>query len=228
MCGRFTLRTPPGRLVEEFGLASEPDFAPRYNIAPTQPVAAVRLKGGQRELAMLNWGLVPFWAKDARIGNRNINARSETAAQKPMFREAFRSRRCLIPADGFYEWRKIGPKRKQPYFIHAANGRPFAFAGLWERWNAGGEPLESCTILTTDANGLLAPLHDRMPVILPPDKYEVWLDPDVQQKALQPLLTPLPVDALTLHAVSTEVNRPANDSPRCIEPVSAQTSLLGM
>jgi putative SOS response-associated peptidase YedK len=227
MCGRFTLRTPSTQLAQQFRLPSVPDLPPRYNIAPTQPVAAVRAPGGQRELVMLHWGLIPSWADSPRVGNRSINARAETADRRPMFRSAFRQRRCLVLADGFYEWKPTG-KQKQPYYIHAADGRPFAFAGLWERWRGAEEPIESCTILTTDANRRLASLHDRMPVILAPDDYDLWLDSAVQEaERLKPLLAPYPDDELQMHAVSTDVNRPKNDSPECIEPIEVQTSLPG-
>src|SRR5262245_15827089 len=235
MCGRFTLRTPAGQLVQQFELASAPELAPRYNIAPTQDVAAVRAGPEQasqspatdRELVMLRWGLIPPWADDPRAGSRSINARSETADSKPIFRESFRRRRCLIVADGFYEWQAAG-RVKQPYFIHAADDRPFAFAGLWERWRRGPQVIESCTILTTDANERLAPLHDRMPVILRPRDYELWLDPAVGEvQRVKPLLAPCPDELLTMHAVGLDVNRPSNESPSCILPVETQAKLPG-
>ncbi len=249
MCGRFTLRTPLGKLVQQFCLTSVPDVAPRYNIAPTQDVAAVRIADAERsrhtpcavsgdgtrsvpttaarELVMLRWGLIPPWADDPRVGSRSINARSETADTKPLFREPLRRRRCLILADGFYEWQAAG-RVKQPYYIHAPNDRPFAFAGLWERWRHQGQVIESCTILTTDANERLAPLHDRMPVILRPCDYELWLDPAVGEvERLKPLLVPCPNDTLTLHAVGADVNRPSNDGPACIQPVETQATLPG-
>src|SRR5262249_11456911 len=170
MCGRFTLRSSPKIIAEEFGLFDVPDLPPRYNVAPGQAVAVVRQQpeGKKRELAFLKWGLVPAWADDPAVGDRLANARSETAATKPPFRRAFRSRRCLLAADSFYEWRRADG-RKQPYYVRLKNDRPFGIAGLWERWEKGDKPVESCTILTTDANDLMRPIHERMPVILPPD-----------------------------------------------------------
>lgn len=232
MCGRFTLRTPQQVLVSQFALETQPTLFPRYNIAPSQPVAVVRQSpspeaAGKRELVKLRWGLVPSWAKDPAIGNQMINARSETAATKPAFRSAMRSRRCLIPADGFYEWKKVG-KLKQPYFIRLPDDKPFAFAGLWERWtDPEGRPLETCTILTTDANDLLRPLHIRMPVIVEPADYAAWLDPArTDPEQFRPTFASLTADQLTLTPVSTIVNSPANDDPRCIEKAQEQQMLL--
>ncbi len=222
MCGRFTQTAPGDVIAELFDLPETPALAPRYNIAPTQDVAAVRAApGGGRELVMLHWGLIPSWAKDRAIGARMINARSETAAEKPAFRAALRSRRCLIVADGFYEWQKLGG-RKQPYLIALTDGRPFGFAGLWERWaGEGGEPVESCTILTTSANGTVAPIHDRMPVILEREHHVEWLDPGVADPAgVLPLLRPLPDDAVRAFPVGLLVNNPANDVPACREPLA--------
>jgi putative SOS response-associated peptidase YedK len=226
MCGRFTLRTPLSKLVRQFGVLDMPELPPRYNIAPTQDVAAVRAVGDGRELVLLRWGLIPPWADDPRVGNRSINARSETVDTKPAFREAFRQRRCVVVADGFYEW-KAGGRAKQPYYIQAADGGAFAFAGLWERWRRGGQRIESCTILTTDANERVAALHDRMPVILAPRDYDLWLDPAVQEPdRLKPLLRPCEDDLLTMYPVSTDVNRPSNDSPECIVLAETQTTLF--
>ena len=203
------------------------NLRPRYNVAPSQDVAVARANDDGRTLAMLRWGLIPAWAKDQAIGHKLINARSETAAEKPSFRSAFRARRCLIPADGFYEWRREG-KTRQPWLFGLRDGVPFAFAGLWERWTvpqgaaltgslaerSPGDAVETCTILTTAANETVAPVHGRMPVILPPDAYGPWLaGEDVP-------LAPYPTDDMTAHPVSTLVNRPANDDPRCVEPVS--------
>jgi putative SOS response-associated peptidase YedK len=224
MCGRFTLRTPSGVLVEQFGLSEAPTFKPRFNVAPSQAVAAVRgpAQAGGREFAWLRWGLVPRWANEASIGNRLINARSETAATKPAFKNAFRHRRCLILADGFYEWRHVEGKRL-PYFFGLRDGRPFAFAGLWEHWQGAGEPIESCTVLTTAANDLVHPLHDRMPVILDPRDYATWLDPAVSEpERLVPLLRPYPADLMARWPVATHVNRPENDAPSCVEPVEEE------
>ncbi|UCF81671.1 MAG: SOS response-associated peptidase [Acidobacteriota bacterium] len=221
MCARFTLVTPAGELAEAFDLEEIPSLEPRYNIAPTQPVAAVRRResGSKRELALLRWGLVPPWVKSLRIGARMINARAETLSQRPAFREAFKHRRCLIPADGFYEWRREG-KRKQPFYFRLRGGGLFAFAGLWERWEGQGDAVESCTLLTTDANELLRSFHERMPVILDPKDYEAWLDPGMQgEEKLRPLLMKAyPQDEIASHAVGLRVNSPRNDDPSCIEP----------
>ncbi len=224
MCGRFTLRTPAAEVVRQFRLPGIPDLAPRYNIAPTQPVAAVRAagEGADRELAMLRWGLIPSWAKDTKGGARSINARSETAATKPMFRAAFKRRRCLIPADSFYEW-KSEAGGKQPYCIGLREGGLFAMAGLWERFGEGDAEIQSCAILTTEANSLLASLHDRMPVILPPDKYDIWLDPEIEDRTLlESLLTPFDSGEMRAYRVSKTVNRPTNDTPQCIQPLAEQ------
>ena len=222
MCGRFTLRAPTSAIVDHFALLGEvPLLTPRYNIAPTQPVAVVRLDGRaaapRRELTALQWGLIPHWAKDPSIGARMINARAETVAEKPAYKAAFRRRRCLVPADGFYEWRKDG-NRKQPYFISLHDDRLFAFAGLWESWEgADHSHIESCTLLTTEPNEVIRPIHDRMPVILSRNAYDLWLDPAVQDAArLTPLLCPCLADVMQARAVGTLVNSPRNDSPACI------------
>jgi putative SOS response-associated peptidase YedK len=176
LCGRFTLRTSAREIAEEFGLTEVPDLAPRHNIAPTQPAPLVRRP---RQLELLRWGLIPPWAEDAKVGSRMINARAETVATTPAFRRAFQTRRCLIIADGFYEWHN-----RVPHLIHRRDNRPFAFAGLWDRWKG----IDSCTIITTDSNDLVRPLHDRMPVILSPEDYDRWLAaPD--QSLLRPYRT---------------------------------------
>ena len=192
MCGRYTLATPVNDLAERFEIDEYPSpITPSYNIAPTQEVAAVLVEEEKRKLQMLRWGLIPAWADDPSIGNRMINARSETVAEKPSFRKAFKDRRCLVLTDGFYEWQRT-PDGKQPYYIHMKDGSPFAFAGLWESWR-DGEEIRSCTIITTEANQLVGEVHSRMPVILPPEDYEVWLDPEFEEKeALTSLLRPLP------------------------------------
>ena len=223
MCGRYTL-SDPGDLIEELGVQTRFTFKPRYNIAPTQQAPAVRMrKDGQgREVAMLRWGLVPFWAQDLAIGSRMINARSETAAEKPSFRNALKDRRCLLLTDGFYEWKKLEAKNKQPYHIHRADRKPFVFAGLWERWSKDPEigPVETFTILTTEPNAKIAELHDRMPVILQPEAWDFWLDPSVKDsRALSECLRPCPDDFLDFTPVSRMVNSPANDVPQCLEPV---------
>ena len=221
MCGRFTLRTPTPVLIEHFGMGKIPELPPRFNIAPTQDVAVVRNSSDDdRQWAMLRWGLIPFWAKDASIGNRMINARGETVSEKPSFRHAFRHRRCLVAADGFYEWQKKG-RQKQPYYVHLKEHQPLAFAGLWERWqpkDSPQQPVETCTIITTVANELMRDIHERMPVILSPDDYHVWLDPDIQvADELESLLVPYPSERMAVDAVSTFVNSPANDGPKCVE-----------
>jgi putative SOS response-associated peptidase YedK len=206
---------------QEFGLANEPELFPRYNIAPTQLVAAVReMPTGQgREMVFLRWGLIPSWADDLSIGNRMINARSETAAVKPSFRKAFRSRRCLVVADGFYEWQKTGGG-KQAYLIGLRDNQPFGLAGLWERWEKGGEPVESCTILTTEANELMRPIHDRMPVIIPKEQYGQWLDPRSQDvEELDKFLVPFPAEGLRAYRVSSVVNNARNDVPQCVQAI---------
>jgi putative SOS response-associated peptidase YedK len=224
MCGRFTLITSGEAIAEQFHLPQVPELTPRYNVAPSQPVAAVRRSShnGGRELALFQWGLVPSWAKDPKIGSRMINARSETAAEKPSFRAAFKRRRCLVPADGFYEWQRQ-EGGKQPFYIRMQSGQPFALAGLWEHWEGAGGIIESCTLLTTEPNDLVRPLHNRMPVVLAPQDYDLWLDVSIQDRdLLQPLLKPYPSPDMVAYPVSTWVNRPANDGPRCIEPLEAQ------
>jgi putative SOS response-associated peptidase YedK len=220
MCGRYTLSTPAGRLAEEFQLnEGSVDLTPSYNVAPTQQVAAVLEEEGERHLEMLRWGLIPSWADDPGIGARMINARSETAGEKPSFRSAFRRRRCLIAADGFYEWKRENGG-KQPYYFHMQEGRPFAFAGLWESWDKGGGALRTCTILTTKANPVLQGIHDRMPVILPSGAYDLWLDPDADREQIADLLIPYPGDDLETYPVSRYVNSPRNNDERCIEPAA--------
>ena len=219
MCGRFTLKSSRKVLAELLGVRDVPALPPRYNIAPSQEVLAVRLDraGVERELSLLHWGLIPSWAKEPGIGNSLINARAETVAEKPSFRSAFRKRRCLVVADGFYEWKR--ENGKMPYYFQLKDEGPFAFAGLWDKWEKGEEPVESCTLITTEANGVVGPVHDRMPVILKPEDYARWLDPDEQRpEALKPLLVPLPDDWMDAHPVSKLVNNPRNESPRCIEP----------
>ena len=218
MCGRFTLSQPAEAIASSFQLNEVPTLEPRYNIAPTQRVPTVLQKtGGDRQFQMLRWGLIPSWAKDLAMGAKLINARGETVAEKPSFRSAFRHRRCLIIADGFYEWQRLEGK-KQPFYFRLHNGQPFAFAGLWEHWqDPEGEAIESCTIVTTEANKLLQPIHDRMPVILDPKDYDLWLDPTFQNpEQLKQLLQPLSSEAMTSYPVSTKVNNPANNTPECV------------
>jgi len=224
MCGRFTLRAPASVVAEQFALFEVADFEPRFNIAPSQPVAVVRAAATgsalEREFAWLRWGLIPSWASDPAVGHRMINARAETAPEKPAFRAAFRRRRCLVVADGFYEWQRAAAA-KQPYFLRMRDDRPFAFAGLWESWEGPDHgAVESCTILTTEANPVVRPIHDRMPVILAPADYGRWLDPAVQRpEELRGLLRPHAPEAMMAYAVDRHVNHPAHEGPRCIEPV---------
>lgn len=225
MCGRYSLSVPTELLARTFQLASLPQLELRYNIAPSQLAPVIRVLPGEnvggRHLHLLQWGLIPSWADDPKIGNRMINARAETAPDKPAFRSAFRKRRCLIPADAFYEWQKLDPsgKRKQPYLIKMKDGRPFAFAGLWERWRGEGEPIESFTILTTDPNDVTRPLHNRMPAIVDERDYDTWLDPNLEDaEALKQVLKPAAAEQMTAHPVSTRVNSPSNDDADCVKP----------
>jgi putative SOS response-associated peptidase YedK len=226
MCGRFTQArswSELAQLYELAGSASPSNFEPRYNIAPTQSIAVVRPAGrnaGGRELVMMRWGLVPLWAKDVSIGAKMINARAESVRTKPAFRQAFRHRRCLIVADGFYEWRKEENKtRKQPYYITREGDAPFAFAGLWEEWRPQGEQaLETCTIITTTASESIAWIHERMPVMLEPAQFDAWITPDAPLDAAEAMLAPYP-GALAVYPVSTRVNNVRNDDPQCIAPL---------
>ena len=217
------LATPVAEVQRLFGFPELPNLKPRWNVAPTQPVPTVRREEDGRHLVTLRWGLVPFWADDPSIGARLINARAETLAGKPSFREAFRKRRCLVPVDGFYEWKAEG-KRKQGYAIRRRDRTPFAFAGLWERWNGpkGGpalaEPLETLTIVTTTANAVLKPLHDRMPVILDQTDWDLWLDPAAPPSVLEGLLKPAPDALLEAYAVGPRVNNVRNDDAECAVP----------
>jgi putative SOS response-associated peptidase YedK len=221
MCGRFTLTVDAHQIREAFPWISVPEnVQPRYNIAPSQPIAVVP-NDRNNELDYFVWGLIPSWAKDPNIGNRMINARGETVEEKPSFRAAFRRRRCLILADGFYEWKKEEEqKAKTPFYIRMKNNKPFAFAGLWENWHApDGSNILSCTIITTQPNELLQEIHNRMPVILPEREYKTWLQPDeALVTELKPLLIPYPSEEMTAYPVSRLVNNPANESPSCIQP----------
>lgn len=214
MCGRYALTSPPAVIAERFRLLWTPDLAPHYNIAPGQTIPAVRETGQGRELALLKWGLIPSWAKEAGIGMKLINARGETLADKPAFRSAYRQRRCLIPADAFYEWKAVAG-RKQPYCIRLADEGPFGMAGLWERWkDPSGQIVESCTIVTVEANALVARLHDRMPLIMAPEDYDAWLT--AESKALPP---PVPAEAMRAYPVSPLVSNVRNDVPACLDPI---------
>jgi putative SOS response-associated peptidase YedK len=223
MCGRFTLTTDPQQLQQGFPWLSVPnEITPRYNIAPTQPVAVVP-NDGKNRLDYFTWGLIPSWAKDPSIGNRMINARAETLQEKPSFKAAFRRRRCLILADGFFEWRQDpGQKSKTPMYIRLKTKQPFALAGLWETWNApDGSRILSCTIITTEPNELMQPIHNRMPVILPESAYPAWLSPQEADPAmLQPLLTAYPAEAMEAYPISRLVNSPDNDVREVILPAA--------
>jgi putative SOS response-associated peptidase YedK len=222
MCGRFTLTVNPADLRDTFSeYIFPPKFGPRFNIAPSQPVLAI--PNDEKNTAdFFIWGLIPMWAKDPSIGNRLINARGETVAEKPSFRGSFKYKRCLILADGFYEWKaNSGKKTKTPYFIHMKDRKPFALAGLWDSWEGpDGSSIKTCTIITTTPNELMEHLHDRMPVILHPRDYAKWLDVSPQTpENLLPLIKPFPADEMSAYRVSTLVNKPANDSPELLVPV---------
>ncbi|MDF5710255.1 MAG: SOS response-associated peptidase [Nostoc sp. S4] len=223
MCGRFTLNQSAEALAKVFDVQQFPDVPTGYNIAPTQIVATVlqNPESKKREFQQLHWGLIPSWAKDPGIGAKLINARAETVAEKPAFRSAFKHRRCIVVADGFYEWQRQQGK-KQPFYFRLQDGQPFGFAGLWERWHSPAkEEIISCTILTTAANELLQPIHERMPVILEPQDYELWLDSQQQTpQTLQQLLRPYPAPAMTAYPVSTLVNNSRHNSPECIRSIS--------
>ncbi len=229
MCGRYTLTCTPDVVAEEFRLEASPDFQPRYNVAPSQLVVCVRLqfRTWQREAVTFRWGLIPAWAKDPAIGTRLINARAETVTEKPSFQKPFRERRCLVLADGYYEWKRTSTGT-QPYYIRLKNKRLFAFAGLWDRWKGeDGKSLESCAILTTKANERLATIHDRMPVILPPVAYEPWLDPGQEDPTrLVPFLTTCPANAMIATPVNRWVNDPRVDDVRCLEASRQEPSIL--
>jgi putative SOS response-associated peptidase YedK len=220
MCGRFALKSPPAKLVERFGLDECADFTPRYNIPPGTDIPVIRQSPeGKRVLHLLRWGLVPHWAKDPSIGNKLSNARGESVAEKPSFRDAFRRRRCLIPADGFYEWKTDG-KVKQPYFISLKSGEPLAMGGLWESCRRpDGEILRTACIITTGPNDIMEPIHDRMPVILRAEDWQAWLEAPVEN--IQPLVCPYDVDAMQAWPVGRRVSRTVDDDAGLIEPITA-------
>lgn len=231
MCGRFTLRTPQAVLMKQFAAQAAPQLqlALRYNVAPTQQVPVVRMAGDYRELTTMHWGLIPSWAKDSKIAYSTINARADTIATKPAFRTALKKRRCLVVADGYYEWQAQG-KLKQPYLYEIDGGRPFAFAGLWEQWWGPGDnpaqkseaPLESCTIITTEANELASRIHNRMPVLLYENDYAAWLDPTNENgESLRYLFEPFSSEYMTVRPVSTFVNNARNEGPECVVMNSA-------
>jgi putative SOS response-associated peptidase YedK len=232
MCGRYRLSRRKQLVEEYFESEGEYDWAPRYNVAPTQPVPILRQnpKEPRRELSLVRWGLIPWWAKDSSGAAMMINARSETAATKPAFRDALKLRRCLVPADGFYEWQRTG-RTKQPYCFEVNDGQLFAFAGLWERWkDPAGKVLETCSILTTTPNAVTSPVHDRMPVILDPDCYDLWLDPGMHDvRVVSDMLKPSNAQLVRSYPVSSRVNNVANDDEGCSTPVevsSIQNSLF--
>ncbi len=227
MCGRFVSASSPEDLADYFDAAIDSAaLGANFNVAPTHEVPIVRAVEDNRSISLLRWGLVPFWAKDLKIGSKMINARSETVAEKPAFRSAFAKRRCLIPADGFYEWAKVtGQKNKQPYYIYRSDGEPLVFAGLWERWTPKAqdgdapETIETFTVLTTSANSDMEPVHNRMPVMIPPSAWDSWLDPGTPQADLADLAVPAPDGLLELRAVSTAVNRVANNAEHLLDAV---------
>jgi putative SOS response-associated peptidase YedK len=220
MCGRYTIIASPEALRALFRYEEQPNFPPRYNVTPMQPIAIVRLVDGKRHFALVRWGLLPSWVKDPKTFTLLINARGETAAEKPAFRAAMKRRRCLIPADGFYEWQAAGD-RKRPFYVRAKSGAPLAFAGLWETWTGpNGEELETAAIVTTRANRTLAPIHERMPVIVPPEGFDLWLNANaVDATTAAALIAPAPDNLLEAYEISTAVNRTANDNPKLLEPV---------
>ena len=221
MCGRYAITSAPEAIRALFGYGEEPDFPPRYNVAPTQPIPVVRLSEGRRSFALVRWGLMPPWVKDPRTFSLLINARGESVLDKPAFRNAMRRRRCLVPADGFYEWKADGA-RKRPYFIRPVAGGPIAFAGLWECWTGpNGEEVETACVVTTAANRSLRPLHDRMPVVIPPAAFDLWLDcANVEAETAAALIAPAPETFFSAHEVATAVNRTANDTPDLIAPLA--------
>lgn len=226
MCGRFTRTTNLIDIANEFGVEEiTADLDPSYNIAPTQQVAVI-LTDDTKRLVQVRWGLVPSWAKDISIGNKMINARAETITEKASFRNAFKKRRCLVVADGFYEWQRVGTS-KQPVYIHLKGGKPFGFAGLYEFWKSPeGEQVVTCAIITTTANKLMEPIHERMPVIIPKEDENRWLDPQTADPAaLTKLLKPYPAEAMEAYPVSKRVNSPTNNSPECVKPASNEGRL---
>lgn len=221
MCGRYAITSAPEAIRALFRYAEQPNFPPRYNVAPTQPIPVVRLVNGVRQFALLRWGLLPSWVKDPKAFTLVINARGESLLEKPAFRNAMKYRRCLIPADGFYEW-QAGAARKQPYYVRAKSGGPLAFAGLWETWSGpNGEEVDTVAIVTTRANRMLGHIHERMPVIVPPEAFDLWLDcKTVDAETAEAVILPAPDDLLEAYPISTAVNRVANDNAQLIEPLA--------
>lgn len=223
MCGRYCISTAPEAIRRIFRYPQQPNFPPRYNVAPTQPVPIVRLAEGRRQFALVRWGLIPSWVKDAKDFTLLINARGESVQEKPAFKNAIRRRRCLFPADGFYEWKTIGA-RKHAFFARPKGGGPVAFAGVWESWmGPNGEEMETAAIVTTEANREMAAVHHRAPVIVPPDQFDFWLDPRIDGPEAAALIRPAPDDSMNVYEVSSAVNRVANDTPDLILPAPAGT-----
>ncbi|HMK79172.1 MAG TPA: SOS response-associated peptidase [Xanthobacteraceae bacterium] len=221
MCGRYAVTTVPEAMRALFRYLNQPNFPPRYNVAPTQPVGIVRVVEGKREFALVRWGLIPSWVKDPRSFTLLINARGESVNEKPAFKNAMKRRRCLFPADGFYEWKRAG-ERKQPYFVRLKSGQPMAFAGLWESWTGpNGEEQETAAIVTTTASRSIAHIHDRMPVIVPPEAFDFWLDPQVDGETAAAVIAPAPDALIEAYQVSSAVNRTANDFPALLAPLTA-------
>ena len=225
MCGRYAVTSAPEAIRTLFGYAEQPDFPPRYNVAPTQPIAIVRMVDGRRQFALVRWGLLPSWVQDPKNFSLLINARGESVMDKPAFKAAMKYRRCLVPANGFYDW-KASATRRQPYYVRAKSRQPLAFAGLWETWTGpNGEELETAAIVTTRANRALADIHDRMPVIVPPDAFDLWLNCNaVDAETAGTLIAPAPEDLLEAYEVSSAVNRTANDHAQLVEPNSTTES----
>lgn len=223
MCGRYVISSPPAAIRALFRYGEQPNFPPRYNVAPTQPIPIVRLADGKPSFALVRWGFIPSWVKDPKAFSLLVNARGESVLDKPAFRNAMRRRRCLVPADGFYEWRAgSAGAPKRPYFVRAKSGGPLAFAGLWETWaGPNGEEVDTAAIVTTRANRALSSIHDRMPVIVPPEAFDLWLDgANVEATTAAALIAPAPDDLLECFEISLAVNRVANDDASLIAPAA--------
>jgi putative SOS response-associated peptidase YedK len=227
MCGRYTIISAPEAIRALFRYEEQPNFPPRYNVAPTQPVPVVRVDEGRRRFVLMRWGLIPSWAKDPRTFTLLINARGESVNEKAAFRMAMRRRRCLLPADGFYEWRQVGVGgEKQPFYVRPRAGGPMAFAGLWETWSGpNGEEMDTAAIVTTTANRTLASIHPRMPVVVAPDAFDFWLDSRIDGETAAALITPAPENFFEAYPVSPAVNRFANDAPELIAPAEPTASV---
>lgn len=227
MCGRYAITSPPEAIRKLFGYTEQPNFPPRYNVAPTQPIPIVRLEHGERRFTLVRWGLIPSWVEDPKTFSLVINARGDSVNVKPAFRNAMRYRRCLIPADGFFEWQERGGGPRRPYYIRRKDGEPFAFAGLWEAWSGpNGEEMETAAIVTTEANHTLHAIHPRMPVIVAPEAFDLWLDcRNVDAATASALIAPAPEALLSFWPISTAVNRVANDDASLITPVTEEQAV---